>query len=128
MRPRGKALRLRTLLLVVATVAVVFTAIRESLIWYETRKFVVFHEYRARHLAEKAERFQSSRPEAWRAYRRFASWHVGRARAYRRAHKTYFSDEMKADLWQTLREQDFERTLKSAPGGTPGRPIRISPS
>ncbi|CAN5849386.1 hypothetical protein BH23PLA1_BH23PLA1_32960 [soil metagenome] len=118
MKGRFRGFRLRTLLIGVAALALIFAAIHETVIWVEKRKFIDFHEARAQLFLDRAAQFRSSRPDLSGEYRRLATWHVNRVDEYRRAHKLYFSDEMRQDFRQTEREQLFERSLSvGGPGG-----------
>ncbi len=120
MRGRLRNIRLRTLMIVVGVWALIFTAVHESAIWVEKRKFIDFHEARAQFLLDQAVRLRISRPDASEEYRRLAAWHVDRVGDYRRAHKLFFSEEMRRDFRQTEREQSFERSLSvGGPGGKP---------
>jgi hypothetical protein len=121
MKGRLRSIRLRTLLIGVAALALLFAAIHETVIWAEKRKFIDFHEARAQLLLDRAAQYRSSRPDVSGEYRRLATWHADRADEYRRAHKIYFSDEMTKDFQQTGREQSFERSLSV--GGVGGKPV-----
>jgi hypothetical protein len=108
---RGKSIRMRTMLAVIAAFAFSFALIRQAAIWYETRDFITFHEQRARWLREKAAQFGSDRADFAGDFRRYGAWHDERAVFYRRAHKTYFSDELIEDFRQTEREQAIEHVM-----------------
>ena len=122
MRIRGKPVRVRTLLATIAVLALAFASVREAAIWHETRKFITFHEQRARWLRDQSTQFPSNRADSGREFRRYADWHEERAVFYRRAHKTYFSDEMKEDLRQTEREQAISQTLYAGLRNPTSRP------
>jgi hypothetical protein len=111
MQMRGKPLRVRTVMVTIAAFALAIASIREAAIWYETRGFISFHQQRARWLRDKAEQFPSNRDDLARDFRLYAAWHDERALSYRRAHRTYFSDEMIEDFRQTEQEQAREQIL-----------------
>ena len=122
MRIRGMPVRVRTLLATIVVLAIAFASIREAAIWHETRKLTTFHEQRARWLRDQATRFPSELADLGGEFRRFADWHDERAVSYRKAHKTYFSDEMKEDLRQTMREQETSQPLYAGPRTPTTRP------
>jgi hypothetical protein len=109
--------------MLVGVLALIFAAIDESIIWFEKRKFIAFHDGRAQYLLDRAAGFSSRRPEVSREYRRLAAWHVERANGYRRAHKTHFSDEIRQDFRQTELEQSFERALTAGGAGGKSAPL-----
>jgi hypothetical protein len=113
----GQAIRLRTLLLVIAALALIFAAVQESILWSENRGRVRFHVQRAEWLRERAIPHRSSHPDAWRGYQDLAAWHDDRADLYRKVRSTSLSEQLKQDLRQTMREQAFEQSLNASPGG-----------
>jgi hypothetical protein len=121
---RIRSIRLRTALAAIAATAIVFDIAREAAIWNETRGFIGFHQSRARWLRDKASLIASDRPDFARDFRRYAAWHDERVTFYRRAHKTYFSDEMREDFRQTEREQVIARILNA---GVPAVSVKQPP-
>src|SRR5262245_43933173 len=121
---RIRSIRLRTALAAIAAIAIAIAAAREAAIWNETRKFIDFHQWRARWLRDKASQIPSDRPDFARDFRRYAAWHDERVVFYRRAHKTYFSDELIEDFRQTEREQVIERILNA---GVPAVSVKQPP-
>src|SRR5262249_53515260 len=105
---RIRSIRLRTALAAIAAIAA-----REAAIWNETRGFIDFHQWRARWLRDKAAQIASDRPDFAPAFRRYAAWHDEQVVFYRRAHETYFSDELIEDFRQSEREQAIERILNA---------------
>lgn len=117
MRDRLRGIRLRTMLIGIAVVAVILAAGREALIRYETRGFIEFHEARSALFLDRARQHETSRPDVAGEYQRLARWHHDRAEMYRRARSYTYEKEMKEDLRQTIREQTFDQSLMPGPNG-----------
>jgi hypothetical protein len=117
-----RAIRLRTLLLGIAALALILAAAQESILWSQNRGRVRFHVRRAEWLRERAVPHRSRHPDAWRGYQELAAWHDERADMYRKARSTSLSEPLKHDLRQTMREQEFEQSLVAGPGGGATKP------
>ncbi len=106
-----KPLRVRTLMLVVALVAVTLGLVDEGIVRYARGGHARFHEGRARWFAAQAGAYRGRGDGVREESLRFSEWHRKRAEAYRLSRKYDHEAEMIEDSRQAERESPVDRRL-----------------